>query len=141
MSDSDTYLKIDTRYTGFCTCLFKKRQTSIGSFQNDIFLFRIAFSCGAAGKMVLFVDIVNPTIARFVTVSVKLVLFIVILCVCGGANGNFLGILLDCEHKTSTFYGCDISFTNFVCIACNVPCIHVLIKLRYASSFPDTFQP
>ena len=45
------------------------------------------------------------------------------------------------QDETSTFYSCDISFKNLVCIACNVPCIRVLIRLRYVSSFPDTFQP
>ena len=103
MSDSDTCLKIDTRYTGICTCLFKKSERSICSFQNDIFLFKIAFYCGVAGKMVLFVDMVNRTIARFVSVSLKLMPFIVILCVRGGANGNFLGLLLDCEIKHQRF--------------------------------------
>ena len=103
MYDLDTYLKIDTRYTGFCTCLLKKGQRSICSFQSDIFHFKIAFYCGTAGTMVLFSDMVNRTIARFDSVSGKLVPFIVILCVRGGANGNFLGLLLDCEIKHPRF--------------------------------------
>ena len=52
---------------------------------------------------------------------------------------NFWGLLLDCDIKTSTCYRSDISFRNFLCIACIVPCIHVLIKLGHVSSFPDTW--
>ena len=140
MSDSDTCLKIDTRYTRICTCLFKKSERSICSFQNDIFLFKIAFYCGAAGKMVLFVDMVNRTNARFISVSVKLIPFFDFMFARRSERG-FFGSFTGLRDKASTLYSCDISFTNFVRIACNVPCIRVLIKLRYVSSFPDTFQP
>ena len=82
----------------------------------------------------------NLKIAKFIPVSVKFVPFNAILCSCGMVNrifGSFTGL----QDETSTFYSCDISFSNFVCIACNVPCIRVLVRLRYVSSFPDTFQP
>ena len=67
--------------------------------------------------------------------------FFAIHCVCWKREQKFLGRFIGLLDKTSTFYSCDVSFAKFVCIACNVPCIRVLVKLRYVSSFPDTFQP
>ena len=55
-----------------------------------------------------------------------------------------MDILLDCKMELQHFAAViTISncFKHFVCIACNVPCIRVLVRLRYVSSFPDTFQP
>ena len=50
MSESDTYLKIDTRYTAFYTFLVQKGLKSIFSFQIDIFNLKIAFDCGTPAK-------------------------------------------------------------------------------------------
>ena len=97
--------------------------------------------CDAMLKKFVFSAIVNRKIANFIAVSVKLGPFIAILCVCRSSSRNILIFLLDYEMKITHFTAVYISFTNFVCIACNVPCIRVLARLRYVSSFPDTFQP
>ena len=63
---------------------------------------------------------------------------------CAEARIEIFGSFPKLRDNAPTFYSCDISFTNFdciICIACNVPCTRVLVKLRYVSSFLDTFQP
>ena len=93
---------------------------------------------GRLVKKLLFSAIVNRKIANFIAVSAKLVPFIAILCVCGSPSRNILIFLLDCEmkitHVTAVTSVFQILFVLRVMFC-------VLVRLRYASSFQDTFQP
>ena len=140
MSDSDTYLKIDTRYTVFYTFSSKRVKNHYFHFKTTFLTLKMYLNVGHLLKKMLFSVIGNHKIAKFIPVSVLFVLFIAILCACGSASEPF-GHRTGVQDGTSTFCRCNISFTNFVCIACNVPCTRVLVRLRYVSSFPDTFQP
>ena len=118
------------RYTlhGFLHILFKKGLPSIDSISNDIFILKIKFECGTPAKKVTFQCHRKSKNSEFHRR----------LCVCGSPSRNVLIFLLDCEmkitHVTAVTSVFQILFVLRVMFC-------VLVRLRYASSFQDTFQP
>ena len=56
------------------------------------------------------------------------------------AQAKISGCFVDFQDNWRQSLKMRHQFTHFICIACNVPSIRLLIRLRYVSSFPDTFQ-
>ena len=100
MSGSDTYLKIDTRYTVLYTFLFKMGQKPNIFISKRYFL---SFDSEIPAKKMLFSAIVNRKGAKFILLSVKLVPFIVVLRVCGRTSRKFLDLVLGCKMKFQHF--------------------------------------
>ena len=85
----------------------------------------------------LFSAIVNRKLAKFIPLACKTRTFIDILCAFLESRAEIFCTFTGLQDETSILYSCDISFANFVYMAC----IRVLVRLRYVSSFLGAFQP
>ena len=133
-SDSDPYPKIDTRYTGFWYCKFKKCQMKENSFQNDVFPFKLALDYETLDVQKCFS--VSLWIAESKThlhvYECFARAFIAILCVCRNCEQKFEDVWLYFEIKRQNF----IAVTSVLQI---LFILHVMFRVYVYWSCSDTY--
>ena len=103
VSDSDTYLKIDARYTGFWYSKLKNGQRSTISFQNDIFLSRIAFDFETLSVKYAVQRHRELQKAKLIKCECKAHPFSLFHVCVGSASRNCEDVLLDYEIELQNF--------------------------------------